>query len=90
SYFRAIGELYQYGLSARGIALDVAQAGKPEEFPNFTHVWFDTPADNRADSVTIYTLLDGPSITGAYRFVMHRTKGVVMDIDTAIFLRKDV
>ncbi|WP_286758284.1 glucan biosynthesis protein D [Ralstonia sp. RL] len=90
SYFRAIGELYQYGLSARGIALDVAQAGKPEEFPNFTHVWFDTPADNHADSVTIYTLLDGPSITGAYRFVMHRTKGVVMDIDTALFLRKDV
>ncbi|WP_289508119.1 glucan biosynthesis protein, partial [Escherichia coli] len=29
-------------------------------------------------------------MTGAYRFVMHRTKGVVMDIDTAIFLRKDV
>ena len=28
SYFRAIGELYQYGLSARGLAVDVAVFGK--------------------------------------------------------------
>ena len=36
SYFRAIGELRQYGLSARGLALDTAVAGKAEEFPDFT------------------------------------------------------
>ncbi len=89
SYFRAIGDLYQYGLSARGIALDVAQAGKPEEFPNFTHFYFEPPKDN-SDTVTLYALLDGPSITGAYRFTMTRKEGVVMDIDTALFLRKDI
>ena len=33
SYFRGIGELYQYGLSARGIAVDVAVPDRPEEFP---------------------------------------------------------
>ena len=44
SYFRAIGELYQYGLSARGLAVDTAVFGKPEEFPDFTHVYFETPA----------------------------------------------
>ena len=44
SYFRAIGELYQYGLSARGLAVDVAVFGKTEEFPDFTHVYFETPA----------------------------------------------
>ncbi|GAB7529280.1 glucan biosynthesis protein D [Pseudomonas sp. 3A(2025)] len=87
SYFRAIGELYQYGLSARGIALDVAQADKPEEFPDFTHVWFQTPASDKDPDVTLYALLDGPSICGAYRFVIHRGKGVVMDIDCALFLR---
>ena len=43
SYFRAIGELYQYGLSARGLAVDVAVFGKSEEFPDFTHVYFETP-----------------------------------------------
>jgi glucans biosynthesis protein len=89
SYFRAIGDLYQYGLSARGIALDVAQAGKSEEFPSFTHFYFTTPEDG-SDTVTIYALLDGPSICGAYKFVMKRSAAVVMDIDTALFLRRDI
>ncbi len=89
SYFRAIGELYQYGLSARGIAIDVAEAGKAEEFPNFTHIYFEPP-EGKGDTVTVYALLDGPSITGAYKFVMQRGKGVVMDVECALFLRKDV
>ena len=38
SYFRAIGELHQYGLSARGLALDIAVPGKSEEFPDFAQV----------------------------------------------------
>ncbi|GAB3629792.1 glucan biosynthesis protein D [Pandoraea terrae] len=89
SYFRAIGDLYQYGLSARGIAIDVAQAGKPEEFPNFTQFYFETPR-GKADTVIVHALLDGPSISGAYRFVMQRGKGVIMDVDSALFLRRDV
>ena len=36
AYFRSIGELHQYGLSSRGIALDVAVADRSEEFPDFT------------------------------------------------------
>lgn len=90
SYFRAIGELYQYGLSARGIALDVAMPDKPEEFPNFTHFYFEPPAANDSTSVVVYALLQGPSITGAYKFVMKREKAVIMDIDCQLFLRKDV
>ncbi|WP_223841672.1 MULTISPECIES: glucan biosynthesis protein [Pseudomonas fluorescens group] len=90
SYFRAIGELYQYGLSARAIALDVAQAGKAEEFPDFTHIWFEPPKNQHTNAMTLYARLDGPSICGAYRFVIHRTQGVVMDIDCTFFLRKNV
>ena len=90
SYFRANGEQHQYGISARGIAIDVAQANNPEEFPNFTQIWFDTPENSQSDTVTVYALLDGPSICGAYRFVMSRSRGVVMDIDTALFLRSDI
>ena len=89
SYFRAIGELAQYGLSARGIAIDVASAGRAEEFPDFTHFYFE-PSANGSRDVTIYAALDGPSITGAYRFVMRRDKAVVMDIETHLFLRQDV
>lgn len=89
SYFRAIGELYQYGLSARGLAVDVAVFGKNEEFPDFTHVYFDTPQPG-SDTVTVYALLDGPSVSGAYRFVMRRMKSVIMDIECAVFMRQEV
>jgi periplasmic glucans biosynthesis protein len=89
SYFRAIGQLYQYGLSARGIAVDVAVSGQAEEFPDFTHVWFETPKAGD-ETVTVYALLDGPSVTGAYRFVMRRGAGVIMDIDATLNIRKGV
>ena len=89
SYFRAIGELYQYGLSARGIAIDPAIHGQPEEFPDFTHVYLETPKAN-ADAVVVCALLSGPSIAGAFRFTMKRTAGVVMDIEQALYMRRDV
>jgi glucans biosynthesis protein len=89
SYFRAIGELYQYGLSARGVSIDTAVAGKPEEFPDFTKIYIAKP-DADSDAVTVYALLEGASVVGAYKFVMARGKGVVMDIEQALFLRKPV
>jgi glucans biosynthesis protein len=91
SYFRAIGELHQYGLSARGLAVDVANPKPPfkEEFPDFTEFWIDEGAAS-ADSVHVYALLDGPSVTGAYRFGIQRTKGVLIDVDAAIFIREDI
>jgi glucans biosynthesis protein len=89
SYFRAIGDLYQYGLSARGIAIDTAVAGKPEEFPDFTNIYIEKPAAG-GDAVIVYALLEGPSIVGAYKFVLARGKGVIMDIEQALFLRLPV
>lgn len=90
SYFRAIGELYQYGLSARGIALDAAMPDRPEEFPNFTRFYFEPPATPDATAMTIYALLEGPSITGAFKFVLQRGRAVLMDIEKRLFLRRDV
>jgi len=87
-YFRAIGELHQYGLSARAVALDCAVAGKAEEFPDFTKFYIDQA--QTGDSLTIYALLEGPSIVGAHRFVLTRTKSVTMDVEQALFLRADV
>jgi glucans biosynthesis protein len=89
SYFRAIGELYQYGISARGIAINVAVPDHPEEFPAFTRFYFEPPAAE-ARAVNVYALLDGPSIAGAYRFVLHREKAVIMEIEARLFLRRDV
>jgi glucans biosynthesis protein len=89
SYFRAIGELYQYGLSARGLAVDVAMPDHPEEFPIFTRFYFQ-PEVAGSHAVTVYAALEGPSVAGAYRFVMQRDRAVTMDIEARLFLRRDV
>jgi periplasmic glucans biosynthesis protein len=89
AYFRGIGENYQYGLSARGIALNVSTTAHPEEFPDFTRFYFEPPVDE-SDEVTVYAALEGPSITGAYRFAMRRDKAVLMEIEARLFLRQDV
>jgi glucans biosynthesis protein len=88
AYFRAIGELRQYGMSARGVALDVAVADRPEEFPDFTQFYIDSNASK--DSLVVYALMEGPSIVGVYRFTLVRAKDVVMDIETTLFTRAQV
>ena len=67
SYFRAVGsDTRQYGLSARALAVDTAFP-RPEEFPRFTSFWFERPAKD-SGTLTLYALMDSPSIAGALRF----------------------
>ena len=87
SYFRAVGELGQVGMSARGVAINVADP-EPEEFPDFVAHWI-SPAAKEGDPVVVHSLLDGPSLAGAYKFEIRRTTGVVMEIENHLFLRKD-
>lgn len=88
SYFRAIGALNQYGLSARGIVVDAAEPTL-EEFPDFTEFYIEGAAAE-SDPVVICALLDGPSVTGAYRFLTWRNEGVVQEIEAAVFMRRGV
>ncbi len=88
SYFRAIGSLGEYGLSARGVAIDTSSA-KPEEFPDFTE-FFIEPAPAEGQPMKVYALLDGPSIAGAYQFTIRRTEGVVIDVESHLFVRRDI
>ena len=88
SYFRAVGELGQVGMSARGVALTPGAPG-PEEFPDFIAHWIE-PAATDADPVILHSLMDSPSLTGAYRFVMHQGKGVIMEIEADLNLRAPV
>lgn len=88
SYFRTAGPLHQYGLSARGLAIDTGTA-RPEEFPEFTHFWLERGAD--PEHLTVYALLDSPSVTGAYRFVNAKDRNeMVQDVNAVLFLRKGV
>lgn len=89
SYFRAVDKTGQYGLSARGVAVNT-YSDTPEEFPDFVEFWFETPAKDSTRFV-LYALLNGPSITGAYRFDIDcQAEQVVMDIDMNIHARKSI
>jgi glucans biosynthesis protein len=88
SYFRAVAKHLRYGLSARGLAVDTAVDG-PEEFPYFREFWIVTPAP-RAKTITIYALLDGKSVTGAYRFVVEPGIATIVDVQATLFLRAEV
>jgi glucans biosynthesis protein len=88
SYFRAVGGEMQYGQSARGLAVDCGLP-REEEFPNFTTFWFERPARGAAGLV-VYALLDSPSIAGAYRFEIFPGPTLVMNVDAALYPRKEI
>ena len=88
SYFRAVGSDWQYGLSARGLAIDCGMP-RPEEFPNFTSFWLEKPGKN-SSTLVLYALLDSPSVTGAYRFQIQPAATMVMDVDVALYPRKSI
>ena len=87
SYFRVLGREQRYGLSARGLAIGAGGAG--EEFPMFREFWVEAPAAN-ADRVTVYALLDSPSLTGAYRFHVYPDVEAVVDVGATLFPRKPI
>jgi glucans biosynthesis protein len=88
SYFRALGQGLHYGLSARGLAVNVV-GDTPEEFPDFVEFWFEKP-DSRANRIKIYALLDSPSVAGAYEMLLIPGADTVMEIKTALFARKPI
>jgi glucans biosynthesis protein len=87
SYFRSSGETRQYGLSARGLAIDTALPSG-EEFPRFSNFWIEPLRS--PDGVLVHALLDSPSVAGAYRIAVTRETGVVTDIEARLFARRDI
>lgn len=89
SYFRSSGPLQQYGMSARGIGVDTAVPEVEEEFPRFSEFWLERPQQG-SDRITIYALLEGASLAGAYRFECRRHGAVTMDVHAEVFQRQDI
>ncbi len=85
SYFKALGQTRQFGLSARGLAIDVGT--NPEEFPLFKAFWLEPRTEG--GGIVVNALLDSPSITGAYRMEAIRGDGVTMIVDARLFPRRD-
>ncbi|MBL0422797.1 glucan biosynthesis protein G [Ramlibacter sp. AW1] len=88
SYFRALGAGQQYGLSARGLALDTV-GGSGEEFPRFSEFWLERPAPG-AKELVIHALLESPRATGAYRFVLQPGSSTALQVRARVFLRQGV
>jgi glucans biosynthesis protein len=88
SYFRAAGLNQSFGLSARALAIDTGLS-KPEEFPIFREFWIEKP-ESDAKALTIYALLDSPSVTGAYRFVLRPGAELTFDVKSHLYFRHAV
>jgi glucans biosynthesis protein len=88
SYFRSLGKDQLYGLSARGLALKVAEP-EGEEFPLFRAFWVETPVAD-SDAVVVHALLDSPSVAGAYRFTIRPGLPTTMDVEATLFPRVEL
>ncbi len=88
TYFRAVGYGHRYGVSARGIAVN-SGLSEPEEFPRFTEIWLGKPLGNSRE-LTVYALLEGPSLTGAYQFILKPGEETVIEVKERLFMRESV
>ncbi|MCA8881850.1 MAG: glucan biosynthesis protein [Rhodobacteraceae bacterium] len=91
SYFRTDGPEHQYGLSARGLAVNTGLS-TPEEFPRFTAFWLG-PSEQDGEDLSVWAMLDSPSVTGAYDFGLTRGaegEGHKIRVAARLFMREDV
>lgn len=88
SFFRSVGRGQIYGLSARGLAINVGRPGG-EEVPLFRTFWIEKPKPGQQE-IVVQALLDSPSTTGAFRFVLLPGPTTVIDVDATLFPRREV
>ena len=89
SYFRAVGAGQSWGLSARGIAVDTALPHRAEEFPYFQRFWI-VASHKGAHALAFCALLNSPSLTGAYRFLVRPGSDTIVGVKAVLFERKAV
>jgi glucans biosynthesis protein len=89
SFFRVLGRNQDYGLTARGLAINTA-AKAGEEFPWFTDFWLVRPTDPEQRTLTIYALLDSESISGAYQFTVRPGSITQVEVASTLFPRRNI
>jgi glucans biosynthesis protein len=88
SYFRIVGRDQAYGLSTRGLAIDTASP-EGEEFPAFREFWLYQPGAD-AEQIELLALMDSPSVSGAYRFVIQPGDNTQVEVEAELFAREDI
>jgi glucans biosynthesis protein len=81
SYFRMLARGSAYGLSARGLALGTG--GAAEEFPVFTELY----SAAEGDAARVRALMESPSVTGAFSFLIRPGAPTVAEVEAALFPR---
>ncbi|TVP55228.1 MAG: glucans biosynthesis protein [Gemmatimonadales bacterium] len=102
SYFRLLGRGHVYGISGRGVAVHTTRGGR-EEFPGFREFWVlrpdegvntggsgDSGALEAPSGLHLFALLDGASVTGAYRFHLIPGSPTTMEVDAHLFVQRPV
>lgn len=88
-YFRARGRGQWWGALARPLAINTAIPNSREQFPVFRSFWIVPPA-RKSPLLTLFALLDGSSVTGAYRFQMKPGQTAQIKVSAVLFLRHPV
>ncbi len=88
SFFRSVGRGQSYGQSARGLAINTARPGG-EELPLFKAFWIEKPKPGTTE-IVVQALLDSPSTTGAYRFVIQPGTTTIIDVELTLFPRREI
>jgi glucans biosynthesis protein len=89
SFFRVLGRNQDYGLTARGLAINTASKSG-EEFPWFTDFWLVRPTDPEQRTLTLYALLDSESITGAYQFKVRPGSITQVEVTSTLYPRRSI
>jgi periplasmic glucans biosynthesis protein len=88
SYFRAVAQNLNYGITTRGLAIDTGLSTR-EEFPLFREFWIEKPAEDAVE-ITVYALMDSPSVAGAFRFVIKPGLETTMEVKNHLYFRDSV
>jgi periplasmic glucans biosynthesis protein len=89
SFFRVLARNQDYGLTARGLAINTGSKDG-EEFPWFTDFWLVRPTDPEQRILTLYALLDSDSITGAYQFTVRPGSITQVEVSSVLYPRRSI
>ena len=85
SQFEFLGRGQRMGAMLRALSVNAGEAN--EEFPFFREFWVQIPGPNAARA-TVFALLDGESVTGAFSFQIAPGADSTLDVVATLFPRR--
>ncbi|MDR2199626.1 MAG: glucan biosynthesis protein [Deltaproteobacteria bacterium] len=88
NHFKAAARHADLGVTSRAVIINPAES-EGEEFAYFREFWIVKP-EKMSSEIVVFALLESPSITGAYQFLIKTGSSLVMEVDCTIFLRENM